>query len=208
LKKLAVFGIAVALTSAAVAGQAFAGDQEVIVDGTVIGGTFDVAGVKTKVAGASYQEIFEVDVADLALSSTSAVGNAIDSVSITIDGSTESFAATASTVSYETSGGTSTWDMSASDGQTTNASFDIGSYSTFSNPFTTAVDLTIAGNPSFYYTSSYQQFSYKNTDLTLSPASVFPEPSMWALMIGGVAVAGLMLRRKPETNGLAAIALG
>lgn len=208
MKKLAVFGIAVALTSAAVAGQAFAGDQEVIVDGTVIGGTFDVAGVKTKVAGASYQEIFEVDVADLALSSTSAVGNAIDSVSITIDGSTESFAATASTVSYETSGGTSTWDMSASDGQTTNASFDIGSYSTFSNPFTTAVDLTIAGNPSFYYTSSYQQFSYKNTDLTLSPASVFPEPSMWALMIGGVAVAGLMLRRKPETNGLAAIALG
>jgi hypothetical protein len=208
LKKLALFGIAMALASTAVAGQAFAGDQEVIVDGTVLGGTFDVAGVKTKVAGASYQEIFEVDVADLALSPTSATGSAIDSVSITIDGSTLSFAPTSSTVSYETSGGTSTWDMSASDGQTTNASFDIGSYSTFSNPFTTTVDLTIAGNPNFYYTSSYQQFVDKNTDLSLAPASVFPEPSMWALMIGGVSLAGLLLRRKSETTGVAATVLG
>ncbi len=209
MKKIALFGLAVALASAAAAGQAFAkGDKEVIVDGTVLAGTFDVSGVKTRVAGASYQEIFEVDVAKLALSSTSATGNAIDSVSIKIDGSTESFKPVSSTVTYQTDGGTSTWDMSASDGQTTNASFDIGSYSTFANPFVGYVYLTIAGNPDFYYTSSYQQFSYKNTDLSLAPASVFPEPSMWTLMIGGVALAGLMLRRKRESVGPAAAVFG
>lgn len=209
MKKIALFGLAVALTSAAAAGQALAkGDQEVIVDGTVLAGTFDVAGVKTRVAGASYQEIFEIDVAKLALTSTSATGNAIDSVSIKIDGSTESFTPVSSTVTYQTDGGTSTWDMSASDGQTTNASFDIGSYTTFANPFTSPLELTIAGNPDVYYTSSYQQFSFKNTDLSLAPASVFPEPSMWTLMIGGVALAGLMLRRKPETDGFATAVLG
>jgi len=206
LKTLALFGVAAALTSAGLAGQALAADREIVIDGTVLGGTFDVSGVKTRVAGASYQEIFKIDLADLTLSSTSATGSAIDSVSIKIDGSTESFIPVASTVTYQTAGGTSTWDMSASDGQTTNASFDIGSYSTFPNPFTTpTIDLTIASNPDFYYTSSYQQFSFKNTNLSLAPASVFPEPPVWGLMIGGVAIAGLMLRRKPETDSFAAV---
>jgi hypothetical protein len=78
----------------------------------------------------------------------------------------------------------------------------------FADPFRNTVVLAVGGSSPVYSNgASYLQTSDK-TNLGLNPTSVFPEPPTWGLMIGGVALAGLLLRRKRESDMVIGPAIG
>jgi hypothetical protein len=210
LKKLIGLGLAAALSSAAIAGHAAAAaPQEVVVDGTITSGKF--AGAND--IGDTYKEIFYVDVADLTYSNSGGIitdsGNAITAVSITVNGVTETFTPTSSFVTYSSTSGLTSWDMSASAGaDATSIDLEDDASTGFADPFRNTVVLAVGGSSPVYSNgASYLQTSDK-TNLGLNPTSVFPEPPTWGLMIGGVALAGLLLRRKRESDMVIGPAIG
>ncbi len=210
MKKLIGLGLAAALSSAAIAGHAAAAaPQEVVVDGTITSGKF--AGAND--IGDTYKEIFYVDVADLTYSNSGGIitdsGNAITAVSITVNGVTETFTPTSSFVTYSSTSGLTSWDMSASAGaDATSIDLEDDASTGFADPFRNTVVLAVGGSSPVYSNgASYLQTSDK-TNLGLNPTSVFPEPPTWGLMIGGVALAGLLLRRKRESDMVIGPAIG